>query len=114
MKILKTIMYKSIEIADILGSLVVVGHDIDVVPMDCILRVCSRVRTRDPFVRIENTYKSLVRIKEITLCDEVLINDSIRLPNISVIGGRLERQFFRLDNETRELLSEVVKEVYEL
>lgn len=114
MRIHKSYMYKSIEIADILGSLVVVGHDFDDVPMESINSVYSLVRTRDPFIRIQNTHKSLVRIREIALCEDIMIDDSIRLPQNPIISDRLERQYFRLDNETRVLLSEVIKELFEL
>lgn len=101
-------MYKSIEIADIIGSYYSTGKNTQVFPIEKMEVVISEVRTRDQFIRIENKYKSLVHIEEIVCSDDVISETEIIIPDNLMIRNRFEREFYRLDLETRLLLSDVV------
>lgn len=102
-------MYKSIEIADIIGSYYSIGKTTQVFPMEKMEIVISEVRTRDQFIRIENKYKSFVHIEEIACSDDVITETEIVIPDNLMIRNRFEREFYRLDLETRLLLSDIVK-----
>lgn len=104
-------MYKSIEIANIIGSSYSVGKDTHVFPIEKMDIVISEVRTRDQFIRIENKYKSLVHIEEIVCSDDVITETEIVIPDNLVIRNKFEREFYRLDLETRRLLSDIVKNI---
>lgn len=104
-------MYKSIEIADIIGSSYSVGKDTHVFPFEKMEVVISEVRTRDQFIRIENKYKSLVHIEEIVCSEDVITETEIIIPDDLVVRKRFEREFYRLDLETRLLLSDIVKTI---
>lgn len=46
--------------------------------------------------------------------DNIEVDRTIVLPKNKAIQDRFERQFYRLDIETRDLLSEIVKSIFEL
>lgn len=104
-------MYKSIEIADIIGSSFSIGKSAHVFSIEKMEIVISEVRTRDQFIRIENKHKSLVHIEEIVCSDNVFNETEIIIPDNLMIQNRFEREFYRLDLETRQLLSDIVNTI---
>ena len=107
-------MYKSIEISDVFGTLCSEGLEYDMIPMERIDSVFSRVHSLDYFVRIENVTRSLANMRDLLELEDVLFDNCIKLPQTQMTAERLEREYYRLDNETRILLTTVVREVFEL
>lgn len=105
-------MYKTIEISDIFGTLYSIGKGKEELSLEKIDYIFSQVRVVDHFVKIERTTKSIMNMMELVDVDHILYGDCIRIPRNDIISRRLERQFFRLDRDTRILLVNVVNGIF--
>lgn len=104
-------MYKNIEIADVIGSAFFYGRTKTQFTFEEIEIVFTEIRQKDQFISIENKNRSLRHIMDLIEVDNIEVDRTIVLPKNKAIQDRFERQFYRLDIETRDLLSEIVKSI---
>ena len=107
-------MYKNIEIADVIGSAFFYGRTKTQFTFEEIEIVFTEIRQKDQFISIENKNRSLRHIMDLIEVDNIEVDRTNDLPKNKAIQDRFERQFYRLDIETRDLLSEIVKSIFEL
>lgn len=105
-------MYKSIELASIIGSVYSEGKPLQHFSIENFINVITELRNKDRFIRVENFKKSCVHIEEISYYKCEICDDEIIIPDDPEIRDVFEREFYRLDLESRILLSQIVKNVF--
>ncbi len=106
-------MYKTIDIADIIGTVVHEFETMDVFPMERIDCVFQKVSLADRFIRLEYTRSALLRVEDLADDDLLFDNDMITINHMGNVRNRFINSFYSLDNSTQLLLDNIVKEVFE-
>ena len=104
------IMYKALEITEIIGSFYVKGKQNISITISEVRNIMSRVNETDPFIVLRLSRQAMNRVfvlaeQEITPCLE-----SIEIPENNSIRSRFIREYYRLDYDTRSVLSQIVDE----
>jgi len=106
-------MYKTIDIADIIGTVVHEYETTYVFPMKRIECVFQKVAIADRFIRLEHSRSALLRVED--LADDKLsfADDMITIYHMKSVRNRFINRFYSLDCTTQLLLGRIVKEVFE-
>ena len=102
-----TIMYKVIEISELIGSICIEKEEDFTVTIDKIKNIMSEIRTKDQFISTRLTKKSIIHANQI-IGNEVVCT-SISIPSSDKVRNEFIREFYRLDMETRDILKEIIK-----
>ena len=106
-------MYKTIDIADIIGTVVHEFETMSVFPMERIDCVFQKVSLADRFIRLEYSRSALQRVEDLANDDLLFDNDIITINHMGNVRNRFINSFYSLDNSTQLLLDNIVKEVFE-
>lgn len=102
-----TIMYKVIEVSELIGSICIEKEEEFTISIDKIKSIMSEVRTRDQFVSTRLTNRSIMHANQ--LVGNEVFTTSISVPSSDKVRNEFIREFFRMDLETRDLLKEIIK-----
>ena len=102
-----TIMYKVIEVPELIGSICIEKEEEFTISIDNIKSIMSEVRTRDQFVSTRLTNRSIMHANQ--LVGNEVFTTSISVPSSDKVRNEFIREFFRMDLETRDLLKEIIK-----
>ena len=106
-------MYKTIDIADIIGTVVHEYEATYIFPMERIECVCHKVALADRFIRIEKTRSALLRVEDLAEDNLSLADDVITIYHMKNVRNRFINRYYSLDCTTQLLLDSIVKEVFE-
>ena len=106
-------MYKTIDIADIIGTVVHEHETMYVFPMERINCVFQKVSLADRFIRLEYSRSALQRVEDLADDDLLFDNDIITINHMGKVRNRFINSFYSLDYSTQLLLDNIVKEVFE-
>lgn len=106
-------MYKTVDIADIIGTVVHKNESMYVFPMEQIECVFHRVALVDSFIRIDNSRSALLRVEDLADDDYLFENDIITINHMGNVRNRFINSFYSLDYNTQLLLDNIVNEVFE-
>ena len=106
-------MYKTIDIADIIGTVVHEFETMYVFPMERIDCVFQKVSLADRFIRLEYSRSALLRVEDLADNDLLFDNDIITINHMEDVRNRFINSFYSLDYSTQLLLDTIVKEVVE-
>jgi hypothetical protein len=106
-------MYKTIDIADIIGTVVHEFESVSVFPMERIDCVFQKVSLADRFIRLEYSRSALLRVEDLADNDLLFDNDIITINHMEDVRNRFINSFYSLDYSTQLLLDNIVKEVFE-
>lgn len=103
-------MYQSIEITEIIGSVYVEGGTIDSISITEIRNIMEEVSKKNQFISLKLSRKAMHRA--LSLADQTPSPklEMIKIPKNSEIHTRFIREYYRLDSDTRSILSEIIKE----
>lgn len=102
-----TIMYKVIEVSELIGSICIEKEEEFTISIDKIKSIMSEVRTRDQFVSTRLTNRSIMYANQ--LVGNEVFTTSISVPSSDKVRNEFIREFYRMDLETRDLLKEIIK-----
>ena len=102
-----TIMYKVIEVPELIGSICIEKEEEFTISIDKIKSIMSEVRTRDQFVSTRLTNRSIMHANQ--LVGNEVFSTSILVPSSDKVRNEFIREFYRMDLETRDLLKEIIK-----
>lgn len=110
-------MYKSIEIADIIGFILSKNKTNNEFTFEYIDEILTEVRKQKPFISIETRIESIRNIMDLIDSEvvgekNIISEGKIILPQIEGLQVRFERQYYRLDIETREILSDIINKIH--
>lgn len=106
-------MYKTVDVADIIGTVVHKNESIYTFPMEQIECVFHKVALVDSFIRIEKSRSALMRVEDLADDDYLFENDIITIKHMGNVRKRFVNSFYSLDYNTQQLLDNIVKEVFE-
>lgn len=106
-------MYKTIDIADIIGTAAHEFETMYVFPIERIDCVFQKVALADRFIRLEHSRSALLRVEDLADNDLLFDNDMITINHMGNVRNRFINSFYSLDYSTRLLLDTIVKEVFE-
>lgn len=106
-------MYKTIDIADIIGTAVHEYETMYIFPMERIDCVFQKVALADRFIRLEHSRSALLRVEDLADDDLLFDNDMITINHMGNVRNRFINSFYSLDYTTQLLLDNIVKEVFE-
>ncbi len=106
-------MYKTVDIADIIGTVVHKYETKNIFPMEQIECVFHRVALADSFIRIEKSRSALMRVEDLADDDLSLADDLITIYHMGNVRNRFINSFYSLDFSTQCLLDGIVKEVFD-
>lgn len=103
-------MYRLLEITEIIGSVYVEGHQINSISISEIGDIMSKVKEKNQFISVGLSRKAMHRA--LSLADQTPSPklEMIKIPEDSEIHTRFIREYYRLDSDTRSVLSEIIKE----
>lgn len=106
-------MYKTIDIADIIGTIVHEYETTYIFPMERIECVFQKVALADRFIRLEHSRSALLKVEN--LADDKLsfADGVITIYHMKNVKNRFINRFYSLDCTTQLLLDSIVKEVFE-
>ena len=84
-------MYKTIDIADIIGTVVHEFESVSVFPMERIDCVFQKVSLADRFIRLEYSRSALLRVEDLADNDLLLIEDIT--PNEAFFEDRIKNRY---------------------
>ena len=102
-----TIMYKVIEVSELIGSICIEKEEEFTISIDKIKSIMSEVRTRDQFVSTRLTNRSIMHANQ--LVGNEVVSTSFSIPSSDRVRNEFIREFYRMDLETRDLLKEIIK-----
>ena len=102
-----TIMYKVIEVPELIGSICIEKEEDFTISIDNIKSIMSEVRTRDQFVSTRLTNRSIMHANQ--LVGNEVASTSFSIPSSDRVRNEFIREFYRMDLETRDLLKEIIK-----
>ena len=102
-----TIMYKVIEVSELIGSICIEKEEEFTISIDNIKSIMSEVRTRDQFVSTRLTNRSIMHANQ--LVGNEVVSTSFSIPSSDRVRNEFIREFYRMDLETRDLLKEIIK-----
>lgn len=103
-------MYKIVEISSIIGSYYVEGYDKDEFCYSEIKSIINRIREEDEFISIRITKKSVNRLFELSNTSHLEEAQRFLIPSDKEVRNCFQRDFYKMDVETRKLLSKIIKE----
>lgn len=103
-------MHRIVEITEIIGSVCVEGHQIDSIPISEIENVMLKVREENQFVSVRLSRKAMDRALSLAGQTASPKLEKIMIPKDSETHIRFIREYYRLDLDTRSILSKIVKE----
>lgn len=106
-------MYKTIDIADIIGTVVHEYETAYIFPMVRIECVFQKVAVANRFIRLEHSRSALLRVEDLADEQLSLADDVITIYHMKNVRNRFVNRFHSLDCETQMLLDGIVKEVFE-
>lgn len=102
-----TIMYKVIEVSELIGSICIEKDEEFTITIDNIKNIMSDVRARDQFVSTRLTNRSIMHANH--LVGNEVVSTSFSIPSSDRVRNEFIREFYRMDLETRDLLKEIIK-----
>ena len=102
-----TIMYKVIEVQELIGSICIKKEEEFTISIDNIKSIMSEVRARDQFVSTRLTNRSIMHANQ--LVGNEVASTSFSIPSSDRVRNEFIREFYRMDLETRDLLKEIIK-----
>ena len=102
-----TIMYKVIEVSELIGSICIEKEEGFTISIDKIKSIMSEVRARDQFVSTRLTNRSIMHANQ--LVGNEVASTSFSIPSSDRVRNEFIREFYRMDLETRDLLKEIIK-----
>ena len=105
-------MYKTIDIADVIGTAINEFDDMNVFPMESIIMVFKKVNIADRFIRLEYSQSALLRVEDLANERMNIENNTITFKQIKSVKNRFVNSYYSLDRDTKLLLEKIVKEVF--
>ena len=105
-------MYKTIDIADVIGTAINEFDDMNVFPMESIIMVFQKVNIEDRFIRLEYSQSALLRVEDLANEKMNIENNAITFKQIKSVKKRFVNSYYSLDRDTQLLLGKIVKEVF--
>lgn len=103
-------MYKTIEITEIIGSVYVEGYKIDSISISKFRAIMNRVSEIDQFISVRLSLQATNRALALANQNTVSGMSIIKLSKNSQIQNRFIREFYKLDFDTRSILSRIIRE----
>lgn len=103
-------MYRSLEITEIIGSVYVVGHQIDSISITEIRSIMSKVSEKNQFISLNSSCRAMNRALSLANQDESPKIRTINIPQDDKIHLRFIREYYKLDLETRSIITSIIKE----
>lgn len=103
-------MYKTVEVAGIIGSVYVAGHEINSISIAEVKGIMDKVNKTDQFIS-PNLSRQAV-LKALTMANQNIASGmkAISIPPNKAIHLRFIREYYKLDSDTRAIVSQVIKE----
>lgn len=106
-------MYKTIEITEIIGSIYAEGYHIDSISISEIRTIMKKVSETDQFISVRLSLQATNRALALANQTSSLGKSTIMLPKDSKIHSRFMREFYKLDLDTRSIVSLVIREFFQ-
>lgn len=103
-------MYKVVEISGIIGSYYVEGFEKNEFCYRDLKTVVNRIHEEDEFISICLTQKSVNRILESSNVRRNENSQEIVIPSDEKIRNSFQREYYKMDGETRKLISRIIRE----
>ena len=104
-------MYKVVEISGIIGSYYVEGYDKSEFCYKELKNVINKIHAEDEFISIRITGKSIRRVFELSNMKELENANGFLIPSDLEVRNGFQRDFYKMDVETRRLISRIIKEI---
>lgn len=103
-------MYRLLEITEIIGSVYVEGHQINSISISEIEDIMSKVKEKNQIISVGLSRKALDRALSLAGQTSSAEFEMIEIPEDSEIHTRFIREYYKLDLDTRSILSKIIKE----
>lgn len=104
-------MYKVVEISGIIGSFYVEGFERNEIHYSELERVISKIHEEDEFIAVSISKKAVNRVFEMSNVQEREKTNVFSIPSNKEIRNGFQRDYYKMDGETRKLISKIVKEI---
>lgn len=104
-------MYKVIEISGIIGSYYVEGYDKSEFCYKELKTIIDRIHEEDEFISIRMMGKSIKRVVELSKIKRPEYTSRFLIPSDKEVRNGFQRDFYKMDGETRKLISRIIKEI---
>lgn len=103
-------MYQSLEITEIIGSVYVEGHQMDSILITEIGNIMSKIKEENQFISVRMSRQAMNRALSLADQDTSLRMEIINIPKDNKIHSRFVREYYKLDLNTRSIVSQIIKE----
>lgn len=104
-------MYKVVEISGIIGSYYVEGIERNEFRYSDLETIVERIYEEDEFVSVCISRKSVNRVLELSNAQKVENTRVFSIPLDEQVRNRFQRDYYKMDSETRKLISKIIKEI---
>ena len=104
-------MYKVVEISGIIGSYYVEGYDKSQFCYKELKHVINKIHEEDEFISIRITGKSIKRVLDLSNMKEFENANGFFIPSDMEVRNGFQRDFYKMDGKTRNLVSRIIKEI---
>ena len=104
-------MYKVVEISGIIGSYYVEGLDKNEFCYRELKTVINRIHEEDEFISININKKSVNRVFELSKEQKAEITRGFLIPSDREVRKDFQRDYYKMDEKTRKMISRIIKEI---
>lgn len=105
-------MCKSVEMTDVVGFLCYRKSEKKKIELAEVDNVFLKIHEADPFVKIMNRAKSIANFINLIGRTDALKDNNINIAFDSEIDVRLQREYFRLDEDVRCVLNRAAEDIF--
>lgn len=107
-------MYKKIEVSEIIGSVYVSGSTRDLFEYSDIIKVVELINKNNSLITAQITRSSIIHVADLSEKKSKEFEKNLSIPSHENIRNRFRREFYGMDLQTRELLLNVVKDIFSI